>query len=366
MSTSRSSRSAVASAHPTRQQLDELDALLQRMLELPVNQVEEPSAAPPVEPRSTPTPRLARSAPPVLPPAPAPLRGPSPAPETGLSRPRVSPPPQPKPVPQPEPAAEDLAPPPPKGMEPRVLPAPEEPEQAPAASLPVQPPHLFRKRAQTSVEESLESEPAEPPDTDEQGEDWVPLRSSWKPSPHTWPPLAESWHQAQHTTSERPLVRRDEPVTAEPASPMEAKLAATQETQALPTAIPLPSGRPAGPVDGGRQSLADEPPTETIIYPRPTFPFSETAAISPNRIIEPKVSVPVDSGSAEDQDTSTPWLLRPLVWLNCSFNAVIALAGPPGRWLTGPVGRMMLGVVGILCLVGAVGLLVADLLGWTW
>src|SRR5450755_2015391 len=38
-----------ASIHPTRQQLDELDALLQRMLELPVNAgAEEAPAQPPV------------------------------------------------------------------------------------------------------------------------------------------------------------------------------------------------------------------------------------------------------------------------------------------------------------------------------
>src|SRR5271154_1577948 len=49
MSTSRSSRTGT-SIHPTRQQLEELDALLQRMLELPVNQVEETQAEPPVEP----------------------------------------------------------------------------------------------------------------------------------------------------------------------------------------------------------------------------------------------------------------------------------------------------------------------------
>src|SRR5919199_1380641 len=44
-----------APVHPTRQQLDELDALLQRMLDLPVNQLEEAVgpdevAAPPAPP----------------------------------------------------------------------------------------------------------------------------------------------------------------------------------------------------------------------------------------------------------------------------------------------------------------------------
>ncbi len=53
-----------SSANPTRQQLDDLDALLQRMLELPVNQLEEPGEAPPaksapvVEPAAVPQPVL--------------------------------------------------------------------------------------------------------------------------------------------------------------------------------------------------------------------------------------------------------------------------------------------------------------------
>jgi hypothetical protein len=51
MSAARSSRSAEP-VPPTRQQLDELDALLKRMLDLPVNQLEEP---PPPEPEA-PTP----------------------------------------------------------------------------------------------------------------------------------------------------------------------------------------------------------------------------------------------------------------------------------------------------------------------
>jgi hypothetical protein len=51
MTTSLSPRSAPV--HPTRQQLDELDALLQRMLDLPVNQIDEgarPEEAEPAAP----------------------------------------------------------------------------------------------------------------------------------------------------------------------------------------------------------------------------------------------------------------------------------------------------------------------------
>ena len=40
--------------------------------------------------------------------------------------------------------------------------------------------------------------------------------------------------------------------------------------------------------------------------------------------------------------------------------------GAPGRWLSSPRGKMLLGVTGITCLVGAVGLVALDWLGWTW
>src|SRR5260370_35039564 len=62
MSASLSTRSRSPAAHPTRQQLDELDAMLKRMLELPVNQIDEELAAaraaarPPAPPQPPPAP----------------------------------------------------------------------------------------------------------------------------------------------------------------------------------------------------------------------------------------------------------------------------------------------------------------------
>jgi hypothetical protein len=332
----------VASVHPTRQQLDELDALLQRMLELPVNQVEETAStsAPPVEPQSTPMPRLVRSV--------APAAGPVSLP----SRPQAE-------------AAEETAP-AQKGMEPRIIPARQAPETTPAASLPVQPPHLFRKRFQTSAEEADNSESGDPTstvDSEKKGEDWVPLRSSWTPSPHTWPPLAESWHQAQQTGPERPIMRRDEAVTAELASPHRGQQALPPDASAPPAGIPAAQTRQLEPSPRAR---GEEQRPETIIYPRPVFPVAQPSPSAPNGIVEPKVSVPVDSSAPQEATAKTPWLLRPLVWLTCAFNLLIAVAGPPGRWLTGSAGRTLLGAVGIVCLVGAIGLLVADWLGWTW
>ncbi len=104
---------------------------------------------------------------------------------------------------------------------------------------------------------------------------------------------------------------------------------------------------------------------ETILYPRRTYPFQESYAgsSSPTSAAAAPASGPA---LALDNNWSMPWAWRPLVWINCAFAAIVALAGPPGRWLAGPAGRTTLGVVGILCLLGAVGLLVADWLGWTW
>jgi DNA polymerase III subunit gamma/tau len=360
MSTSRSSRSVVASVHPTRQQLDELDALLQRMLELPVNQVEEAQALapPPVEARPPAAPRLAR--------APN-LRFPSPSPSSEPVQPRSRV--QPQPAVEPATAPEPVEP-APAGLEPRVVPAPEPPDEEPAGnSLPVQPPHLFRNRSQPQEREAPEPETPEPEglsETAEQGEDWVPLRSSWKPSPHTWPPLAESWHQAQQGGPELPVVRRDAPVTPEPQADPTPTAATTMEQATPSAAIPVAPPRPApAPEQHVKEPGRDEPRPETIIYPRPTFPIPENNGVTTSRLPEIKAG-DAEAAPGEDDKEYTAWLLRPLVWVNSAFNGIVGLGGPPGRWLTGSAGKALLAVVGVLCLLAAVGLLTADWLGWTW
>src|SRR5947209_7172186 len=99
MSTTMTTRPGAA-GHPTRQQLDELDALLQRMLALPVGAADAEGAAPPREapaPSRAPEPPVRSSrlvaayetAPPARPPRPS----------TVLSSPRpVAPEPRPAPV----------------------------------------------------------------------------------------------------------------------------------------------------------------------------------------------------------------------------------------------------------------------------
>ncbi|MFL5341846.1 MAG: hypothetical protein ACJ8F7_17000 [Gemmataceae bacterium] len=90
-----------STANPTRQQLEELDALLQRMLSLPLNQLETEPAAPPPPPPilpavdATPTavPNYTFSAPPAQPVAPPRPVAPRPSPSTParpMSRPMPS------------------------------------------------------------------------------------------------------------------------------------------------------------------------------------------------------------------------------------------------------------------------------------
>lgn len=112
----------------TRQQLDELDALLQRMLTLPIN---PPDASAPAAPVSTFAPPL----PPPLPPAPVIFPATLPFPDVGLSQ-TVQPPVEPAPPvlnrrvdpPSPAPAPHRYAPPvstPAPTEVPRLLPEPE-------------------------------------------------------------------------------------------------------------------------------------------------------------------------------------------------------------------------------------------------
>ena len=171
MSTIVSTRSS-GSLNPTRQQLDELEALLNRMLDLPVNQLgathaveeadEEPAApapVPAVEPRPAASPisyMVVETA------SPRPLPTASGfEPRPSVLAPRLAPlaPPRERPVEDmPAPAA-----PPAPTMKPAPMPA-------------------------------VEAPPAE-------AEVWVPLRSTWQPSAQTWQPLAESWQQANGTAS---------------------------------------------------------------------------------------------------------------------------------------------------------------------
>jgi hypothetical protein len=160
MPTSISTRTP-GSLNPTRQQLDELDALLKRMLELPVNPLDEGNEAEAEDAAEEPPP------PPVERPA-----------ETESVSYMVIETASPRPLP------------PASGFEPR--PSPLTP-MTPPTNIPAE-----------DSEPPAAAEPAptiaiEAPASD--AEAWVPLRSTWQPSAQTWQPLAESWRQANGTAT---------------------------------------------------------------------------------------------------------------------------------------------------------------------
>jgi hypothetical protein len=307
---------------PTRQQLEELDALLQRMLDLPVNQGEEPEA-----PEQQPPAPPARERPMIAPPASRRAEAP-PLAEGGGRRVRLDPaaaPSAPLVFPPVYTTADSAGPSyrapveePPPGLGPRLVQeqhraedmAFEEPVPGGRHDLeedtPVDPTEdLARLRARL---EAAASASASQPEQEE----WVPLRSSWQPSAQTWKPLAERWGQAQpeHTPPpEPPIVMPPRPAPAGP----------VVMTQTAPEPAPAPAPAPAPP-------------------PRPI------AESKPPR----------------------PWPLLPLVWFNAAFDVTLLPWGPLGRWLRGPSGRALLGTVGILCLLAAAALVVADRAGWGW
>ena len=165
MSTSVTRRSS-ATGHPTRQQLDELDALLKRMLDLPVNRLED-------EADDAPAPADAAPPPPVS--APEPMRGPH--------RPTVARQPAEPPAVNYSTAEEEEA-----DLKPRVV-----------------------------SDDSQAKDPAAPPNPAAgRSEDWVPLSSTWQPSARTWKPLSEAWKQAQTAAAGPPAVEEGPALAAEP------------------------------------------------------------------------------------------------------------------------------------------------------
>jgi hypothetical protein len=310
--------------------LDELDALLQRMLDLPVQQAEE-EPEPPVPPaapsRREPLVRLTipafrRIA--TTPPEPLPPSIPSyMVVETNTPVDLSAPAP-----PTVEAAEADLGP--------RILrPEPQPPFEEPVpggrhdleADDPVDPAEELAR---------LQAELGRPP------EEWVPFQSSWQPSAQTWKPLAETWQQA-----------RTVPVPSD-----ETPGGLSSPSQGRPALREMPQAtRPSGPVIVTQTAPLPEPPplAEPVVRPGP-MPFTEAlvAARSPS----PPVALP----SAPPRSIA----LLPLVWFNAAFDLALTPWGPVGEWFKGKGGRGILGTVGLLCLAGAAALAIADGFGWTW
>jgi hypothetical protein len=303
--------------NPTRQQLDELDALLQRMLDLPVHPLDKPEQTKVEEPAEEPPPpphavvHVERPAPVVRSSAQQPAdAGRSP----GRMAVRLPTPPisytvvetaSPRPLP------------PASGFEPR-------PSMLTPRLVPVTPPS--------------QTPPAPPAAEAGQGETWVPLRSTWQPSASTWPPLAESWHQANSGATPPSTPR---PIVELHPSPMP-----------QPAAMDLPLS-PMVPVAGAPGlSVA----TPNAVAANVSVPEEEKKA----PVVEPQQGL-----SIEEAPVTVSWPLLPLVWFNQGFDACLAPLGAPGRWLSGN-GRTVLGFIGLACLAAAVAIAVNAGMGWSW
>jgi hypothetical protein len=334
MTTSVSTRSA-GRLNPTRQQLDELDALLQRMLDLPVHPLDEAEQAEDEEPAE-------EEPPPVMNHLEQPPSADRPSPNPLLDAP----------VAHPQPATRPISPPMSSYMvietaSPRPLPAASgfEPRQPTARLVPVTPQPEMPAAPVKSEEQEVKSEeqpsplsslptpyfdptadepPSQEPNADEA---WVPLRSTWQPSPQTWPPLAESWHQANGGTT--PMAE-SHPIASPRIDPM----------------------RVVAPTKSEEQEVQSEEETSSSPPASPSAP--------PSSLQQPRLHL-----SAEDAPATVPAPLLPLVWFNQGFDACLAPLGAPGRWLCGS-GRSALGLLGLACLAAAVVIALSARMAWTW
>jgi hypothetical protein len=171
------------SSQPTRQQLDELDALLQRMLDLPVNKLDDGQG---VE-------------------APPPGADGTGAAASGLTAalPEV-----------PRPPVQYVV------------------VETPPAEVSSGSPGALAAQAPPSP-----ADPATGPDAPDAG-DWVPLRSAWRPSAQTWGPLAESWWQAQSGEKPQPAGTDEAPPPEPPAEAISPDT--TPAAPQAPAAMPKP------------------------------------------------------------------------------------------------------------------------------
>jgi len=312
MTTSVTKRGA-GTLNPTRQQLDELDALLQRMLELPVQPLEKPEQLQVEEPADEPEPEP--------PPPPQKVESAKSKQEKEIAVPSYNvfrlPAEATPPIsytvvetasPRPLPPASGFEP-KPSTLTPRLVPvAPPPPPETPASPPPV---------AAADEEET-----------------WVPLRSTWQPSASTWPPLAESWHQANGGTM--PLA------------------APNPVAESRPDPTPFEVGAASRAAPEVRLGSPDLPPS----------PTDETSSEPPNAEIqtpsEPRLSL-----SADDAPVAVAWPLLPLLWFNQGFDACLAPLGAPGRWLCGR-GRVVLGLLGLAGLAAAAAIAINSGMTWSW
>ncbi len=338
MMTSVSTRAPVG-LNPTRQQLDELDSLLQRMLELPVNTLDEEEemeaeeAA--MEPPSSPMP----SPPSPQPPPVLPAREPRSVPHVSYTVVETA-------SPRPIPAASGFEP-RPSMLSPRLVPVTTPSEAVEDDAEPFAPP------TPTPLAQSPPSSPIAPQmpfDSDSpenEAELWVPLRSTWQPSAHTWQPLADSWLQATEGDVSPMHTAHPVPMPGPGLEPMPVSETMFPKPASQPPSPPAPPPLEESPASPLADHKADKVEIEK--------PVSTEAAVEPPLLL-----------TSEDLPPSAPLALLPLVWLNRGFDACMSPLGAPGRWARGPRGRQLLGLAGLASLTAAAILALSAGMGWCW
>jgi hypothetical protein len=285
----------------TRQQLDELDALLQKMLALPVNPLDAGNDEPEPEP--------------------IPVREPRRTESTVLPR-RVSL--RPVQQQQQQQPAQKTVP------TPTTTPTPEQPVS-------VLGPRLVQPEAALPVRDlsPQEEEPA--------SEDWVPLRGDWQPSAQTWGPLAEIFKQQFHQEQQPAPQATDEP-------------GVIRETVVLPVPARNAAEQPHLPTP--------TPPLDTDIEPTPNS-VEAMARLNAARRPAPTTPAPQPTSAPEPPTPAPGLGLWPVIALNKVFDALTYPLGPLGGWLRGSTGRALLAFLGGVFIVAAGILLTLDWCEWT-
>jgi hypothetical protein len=373
------SRPASAS-HPTRQQLDDLDALMQRMLALPVNQGDEQagpaaSALPDLGVVAVEPPPIALAPPetkPAEPPKPAPVWGSEPRVEAPPINYRHPEPPQPPPVQSPEPRVE--APPvnfrlpelpqlpPVQSPEPRVeappvnyrLPEPPQPEprvEAPPVNyrLPEPPQPAPVQSPEPRVERpSVEYRPEHPvidyrrveapPAVDYRRVEVAPVVPPRVEMPKPEYRIADV--PPMHIPDVTPLAPPTPPSAPSPAKPVE-KPAAVNGNGAEP--------RPQSPPKlNGKQNLLEPVRINVRLEAPPRH--APLVRHKPPRAFRRPI---------------TGLMLAPFIWMNLTFDRWVGRFGPLGRSFRTPGGRTLLGWLGLAFLSAAVAWAVLNGMGWT-
>ena len=123
------------------------------------------------------------------------------------------------------------------------------------------------------------------------------------------------------------------------------------------------------------QQVPLEPAPDYYAPPESAAPEPFTSAVAPepftNAVAPPPAApelAPLLEEVATDEEApiAASWGYVPLLWINQSFDAIVALIPGVGTTLCTSAGRAVLGLSGIAMTAAACGWLVKDWLGWNW